>query len=229
VSLGCSLSRSHGDAETRRNSRPNTLRASVPPRPVGVKGRTIGVVILGAAIAVADLSAQAGTGWLDRPMTAWNQSAAGVPVAQKGAEAQAALDRRCGSSTLATSTTADSIRKAGWVPFLHQDRSIARDDVEVIGGMSAASPGCEPTVFNLFVFVGGRFAGTVSPMVMTQNRDGAAGAVRITSADALTTEFARYTATDSECCPSSRVRVTYRIDRAGARPVLVAVGAVKVR
>jgi hypothetical protein len=180
-------------------------------------------------ICVAYVVAQAAGGWLDRPMTAWNQPAASVPVAQKGTEAQAALDRRCGSSTLATSTTADFIRKAGWVPFLHQDRSIARDDVEVIGGMSAASPGCEPTVFNLFVFVVGRFAGTVSPMVMTQNRDGAAGAVRITGPDALTTEFARYTATDSECCPSSRVRVTYRIDRTGSRTTLLPTEARQVR
>jgi hypothetical protein len=184
---------------------------------------------LSAAAVVDKVSAQAAVGWLDRPMPSWNQPAAGVPVAQKGTEAQAALDRRCGSSTLASSTTADLVRKAGWVPFLHQDRSIARDDIDVIGGMSAASPGCEPTVFNLFVFVGGRFAGTLSPMVMTQNRDGAAGAVRITSADALTGEFARYTPTDTECCPSSRVRVTYRIDRAGVRPVLAATEARQVR
>jgi len=189
----------------------------------------IGIAVLGAAITAAAVSAQAAAGWLDRPMTSWNQQAAGVPVAQKGAEAQAALDRRCGSSTLGTSPTANPIRKAGWVPFLHQDRSIARDDVDVIGGMSAASPGCEPTVFNLFVFVGGRFAGTLSPMVMTQNRDGAAGAVRVTSADALNAEFARYTATDTDCCPSSRVRVTYRIDRTSARPTIAATEVRQVR
>ncbi|HLG55458.1 MAG TPA: LppP/LprE family lipoprotein [Vicinamibacterales bacterium] len=191
--------------------------------------RTLGVAVLTMASMVGGVSAQGATAWLDRPMTSWNQPAAAVPVAQKGTEAQAALDRRCGSSTLGTFPTADPIRKAGWVPFLHQDRSIARDDVDVIGGMSAASPGCEPTVFNLFVFVGGRFAGTLSPMVMTQNRDGAAGAVRITSADALTAEFARYTATDTECCPSSRVRVTYRIDRTGVRPTIAATEARQVR
>jgi len=187
------------------------------------------LLIILVTLLAADVSAQAAPGWLDRAMTAWNQSAARVPTAQAGVDAHAALERRCGSSALATSTTADAIRKAGWVPFLHQDRSIARDDLEVIGGMTAASPGCEPTVFNLFVFVAGRFAGTVSPMVMTQNRDGVAGAVRITGADALTAEFARYTATDTECCPSSRVRVTYRIDRTGARPTLVATDARQLR
>ena len=79
--------------------------------------------------------------------------------------------------------------------------------------MTGATPGCEPLYFNLFVFVGGVFAGTVSPVMMAPTRDGAAGAVRITGADTLTVEFARYMPGDSECCPSSRVRVSYRIER----------------
>jgi hypothetical protein len=123
---------------------------------------------------------------------------------------------------LTASATAQALRNAGWVPFFHFDRAIARDDIEVLGGMTAAtSPGCEPTTFNLFVFVGGTFAGTISPNVMGQGRDGVAGAVRVTAADALTAEFARYMAKDAECCPSSRDRVTYRIERAGSRPTLV--------
>jgi hypothetical protein len=174
-----------------------------------------------AFLSAAPLSAQAGASWLDRPMTSWNQPGRAVPVAQPGTESQGTLARRCGSSSLSSSTTAGTLRKAGWVPFLHFDRAIARDGAEVIGGMTTAGPGCEPTVFNLFVFVDGRFAGTISPAVMTQNRDGVAGAVRITRADSLTAEFARYTTKDTECCPSSRVRVTYRIERAGSQPALV--------
>lgn len=174
-----------------------------------------------AFLSVATLSAQAGASWLDRPMTSWNQPASVVPAAQAGTESQGALERRCGSSSLASSTTAGPLRTAGWVPFLHFDRAIARDGVEVIGGMTTANPGCEPTIFNLFVFVDGRFAGTISPAVMTQSRDGIAGTVRIIGADSLTAEFARYTPKDTECCPSSRVRVTYRIERAGSQPTLV--------
>lgn len=166
------------------------------------------------------LSAQTGATWLDRPMTPWNQTVTSVPSAQAGTEAQRVLERRCGSNSLSTSASAEAIRKAGWVPFLHFDRAVVRDDVEVIGGMTAAGPGCEPTTFNLFMFVAGTFAGTLSPTVMSQSRDGVAGAVRITGADAVTAEFARYTAKDTECCPSSRVRVTYRIERAGVRPTL---------
>ena len=121
------------------------------------------------------------------------------------------------------------VAKASWLPFLHVDRRIIRDDVEVVGGLAAAGPACEPTTFNLFVFVGGRFAGTLSPSAMSASRDGVAGSVRLTGQDAMTTEFGRYTAADSECCPSSVVRVSYRINRAGPAPLLEAVEARRVR
>ena len=184
------------------------------------------LVVLMAAAAMA----QTGSGWLDRPMAGWNEADKGVPSAQPGSELQAALDRRCGSSALAKSATADAVRKAGWVPFLHFDQVISRGDIEVVGGMTAATtPGCEATVFNLFVFVGGRYAGTVSPVTMTRNRDGDVGPVRISGADSLMADFARYTPTDTECCPSSRVRVSYRIEKGSGRPVLVAVDARKTR
>jgi hypothetical protein len=115
------------------------------------------------------------------------------------------------------------------MPFLHLDQAIARNGIEVVGGMTAATPGCEPERFNLFVFVNGALAGTVSPAAMTPSRDGAAGAVRITGADTLTVEFARYLPGDAECCPSSRDRVSYRIDKTSAGPTLVATGTRQLR
>jgi LppP/LprE lipoprotein len=182
---------------------------------------TLAVVV---SVSVSGVAAQTGSTWLDRAMSAWNEPAKGVPPAQPGKESMIDLARQCGSTALATSPTADAIRKAGWVPFLHFDQVIARNDIEVIGGMTAATtPGCEPMVFNLFVFVGGRFAGTVSPATMGRNLDGVAGAVRITGDNTLVADFARYTPADTECCPSSRVRVSYRIEGGGSRPVLVAV------
>ena len=182
--------------------------------------RDLLILVVAATLLPPTVSAQSGTSWLDRPMTAWNQLPTAVPSAQAGPESPGVLERRCGSSSLTASPAASAVRKAGWTPFLHFDRAIAQDGVEVIGGMiAAATPGCEPTTFNLFVFVGGRFAGTISPVVMGQGRDGVVGAVRVTGTDALTAEFARYTTRDTECCPSSRVRVTYRIDR--AQPTLV--------
>jgi hypothetical protein len=175
------------------------------------------------------LSAQVAAGWLDRAPSGWNQPAAGVPPSRITADAQATLERRCGSPKSASPGAIDAIRRARWVPFLHLDQAIASNDIEVLGGMTGATPGCEPLYFNLFVFAGGVFVGTVSPVMMAPTRDGVAGAVRITGTDALSVEFARYVAGDSECCPSSRVRVSYRIDRTGASPTLIATDARQVR
>ncbi|HVQ12606.1 MAG TPA: LppP/LprE family lipoprotein [Vicinamibacterales bacterium] len=186
--------------------------------------RAILLPLLAATLLMPAVLARAGTLWLDGPLAPWNQSATVIPSALGGTESQGALERRCGSASLTASPAAAAVRAAGWAPFLHFDRAIARDGVEVVGGMTAAAtPGCEPVMFNLFVFVGGTFAGTISPIVMEQGRDAAVGAVRVTGADALTAEFARYTTKDTTCCPSSRVRVTYRIERSGSQPTLVPV------
>jgi hypothetical protein len=162
-------------------------------------------------------------------LTQWNQSVAIVTPPIPVGETREALRKRCGSSALKGSAAADALSKAGWVPFLHLDQHLVRDDVEVLGGMVDAGPGCEARLFNLFVFVRGSFAGTVSPLAMAPNRDGQVGAVRISDADAMTAEFARYLPGDPECCPSSRVRVTYRLDRRGARPILEATDARRIR
>ena len=175
------------------------------------------------------LSAQLAAGWLDRAPAGWNQPAAGVPPSRIAADSHATLERRCGAPKSASPGAVDAIRRARWVPFLHLDQAIASNDIEILGGMTGATPGCEPLYFNLFVFAGGVFAGTVSPVMMAPTRDGAAGAVRITGADTLTVEFARFMPGDAECCPSSRLRVSYRIDKSGAGPNLVPTDARQVR
>jgi hypothetical protein len=153
---------------------------------------------------------------------------ASFPASSLAADSYAALEKRCGTPA-ASPASITALRRARWVPFLHLDQAIARNGIEVIGGMTAASPGCVAESFNLFVFVDGSFAGTVSRAAMTPARDAVAGAVRITGADTLTVEFARYRAGDSECCPSSRERVSYRIENTGAGPMLVATDTRQLR
>jgi hypothetical protein len=154
---------------------------------------------------------------------------ASFPASPLTADALAALEKRCGTPKTASPDAIAVLRRARWAPFLHLDQAIARDGIEVVGGMTSATPGCAPERFNLFVFVGGVFAGTVSPMPMTPSRDGAAGAVRITGADTITVEFARYKPGDAECCPSSRERATYRIDKTSGGPTLVATDTRQLR
>ena len=132
-------------------------------------------------VLVVLLSAQVAAGWLDRAPAGWNQPAAGVPPSRIPADSQATLERRCGSPKSASPGAVDAIRRARWVPFLHLDQAIASNDIEVLGGMTGATPGCEPLYFNLFVFAGGVFAGTVSPVMMAPTRDGSSAIFRRSS------------------------------------------------
>jgi hypothetical protein len=83
---------------------------------------------------------------------------------------------------------------------------------------------CRPVSYNAFVFVGNKFAGTLSPAPMMSRTDGASGPVQV-EPPAINVEFSRYTSADPLCCPSSRMTVRYRIDRTAAGPVVVPVSA----
>jgi hypothetical protein len=153
----------------------------------------------------------------------------GVPASSLAADAHASLEKRCGVPKAASPASIAALRRSRWVPFLHLDQVIASQGIEVVGGMTAATPGCVAESFNLFVFVDGVFAGAVSRGAMSPSRDGAAGAVRIIGTDTLSVEFARYLPGDAECCPSSRERALYRIEKTGVGPALVAAGTRQVR
>jgi hypothetical protein len=79
--------------------------------------------------------------------------------------------------------------------------------------MTGADGMCRPRPFNTFVFVAGRFAGTLSPVAMASREDGSVGAVRVAPDGTIAADFARYSTADPLCCPSSHVAVRYRIDR----------------
>lgn len=168
--------------------------------------------------------------WLDGPIAQWNQARAALPAPPAASETPGDLARRCPPAVAAEATPAEAaVARAGWAPFLHLDRRIVRDDIEIVGGRVAATSSCEPSAFQVFVFVGGAFAGTLSPTAMVSRSDGAAGAVRIADRDTITVEFARYGPASSECCPSSVVRVTYRIERSGGGATIAAVDVRPVR
>ncbi len=172
----------------------------------------LGIIALLAMPAAASQSASVAS-WLDRPLVNWNKPNAPLPRPAAQGEQRDAVLSRC-QLTLRGSTSGErALADAGWIPFLNVDRELARDDVEVVGGMTSADGMCRPVGFNLFVFVGGRFAGTLSPSSMSARLDGAAGAVRIVAPDAISAEFARYRDADPLCCPSSRMTVSYRISR----------------
>jgi TM2 domain-containing membrane protein YozV len=160
--------------------------------------------------------------WLDRPLAAWNKPGLGVSKAPSFDESREVTLKRCGLTLLRGTSAERQLADAGWTPFHNFDQQLVRDELEIIGGMTGADGMCRPTGYNLFAFVGGRFAGSLSPVLMTSRLDGASGAVRIIARDTITVDFARYTSADALCCPSSHAVVRYTIDRSGAQPVVVA-------
>ena len=192
--------------------------------------RTEWITCLATILALAVVGAEAEDDlWLDRPLAGWNTPGADLPPASITSDTRATLMERCSLVPHRTTAAEQALYAAGWVPQWHFDRQALRGDVEIVAGVSTATENCEPSELNLFVFVDGDFAGTLSPGAMHFRRDGAIGAVRIVGGDNVTVEFARYASTDTECCPSSRVRVTFKVDRSGAQPVIVPVSARQVR
>jgi LppP/LprE lipoprotein len=161
--------------------------------------------------------------WLDRPAASWNKAGDKVPApagVPSGGESRSAILTRCKLMPPQSTAPERAVDAAGWIPFWNFDQQLVRDDVEIVGGMSGADGMCRPTSYNLFVFVAGRFAGVLSPAPMSSRLDSSSGAVRMPLPN-ITADFARYTSTDPLCCPSSHVRVTYRVDRTAAGPVVV--------
>ena len=153
-----------------------------------------------------------------------------APVATGGIqEGRTGLLQRCKLAVNAKTPSESAIANAGWIPFRLFDREIVRGDVEIVGGMAGADGMCRPAPFNVFVFVGGRFAGTLSPTPMTSRLDGSIGAARLVEDDLVSAEFVRYGPDDPLCCPSSRVTVRYRIDRAATQPVVTPLDVRKTR
>jgi LppP/LprE lipoprotein len=160
--------------------------------------------------------------WLDRPLSNWNSAGASLPSPPRAEESKASLMARCPLTPPLSTLAEKAVDDTGWIPFHNFDQRLAREDVEIVGGMAGSDGMCRPTLYNAFVFVGGRFAGTWSPVVMTSRLDASSGAVRMPLPQ-ITAEFARYKPSDPLCCPSSRMTVRYRIDRGAMGAVVVPV------
>jgi LppP/LprE lipoprotein len=169
--------------------------------------------------------------WLDRPLSNWNKAGRTMSRAVPNGETIADAMKRCADLRMLRNTPGErALADAGWLPFHLFDRQVAQRDVEIVGGLAGVDGMCRPVDFNVFVFVAGQFAGTLSPGDMSSRNDGSiAGGLRLADDDTIAAEFARYAESDPLCCPSGRVTVRYRIDRKAAPPVVVPVNVQPTR
>ena len=150
------------------------------------------------------------TSWLDRPLNNWNNGNGTVPNAPR---TFAAIDARCQSQIRQPDSIADrAVTRAGWSLF---GAAQTFGQVTVVNGMAAADGMCRPSLYNTFVFVGGRFAGTLSPTTMESRTDGALSQASLNGQDNITAEFSRYRSSDALCCPSQTSFVTYSVSTGG--------------
>lgn len=161
--------------------------------------------------------------WLDEPITNWNVAGAAVPQAPPPEPEPYVVPDRChGRERAAVSTEEQALADAGWLleQFWPEKRS---GSVDVIVAASEYDGMCRAELFNGFVFSGGQFAGTISPVNMSARGDGrlASGGVPAAYEGALTAAFDRYLERDPFCCPSGgKVSVRYRLMDGGSGPVL---------
>jgi hypothetical protein len=105
--------------------------------------------------------------WVDRPLTSWNKAGDPLPKPPSLEESRLAVISRCHLTPSVSTAAERAVDAAGWIPFLNFDQQLVQGDVEIVGGMRGADGMCRPEAYNLFVFVGGRFAGLLSPTPMT--------------------------------------------------------------
>ncbi len=153
--------------------------------------------------------------WLDQPPDRnWNTGNGFVPRAPRG---MARIEGICLEQVRQPVSPVDrAVTQAGWYLY---GASQTFGSVTLVTAMAAVDGMCRPNEYNAFVFVAGRFAGTLSPTPTGARSDGALGIATLAGPQRIIADFARYTPDDALCCPSRTNTVEYSITT-GARPVV---------
>ena len=178
-----------------------------------VRGMAHYIAILGVWL-VSILSAGIAVGqnetWLDKPLKNWNMAGARIPKAPQP-KSDPVLRSRCGTEVRPATTVGDrQVTRMGWKLY---GPLLIFGKTSVIRALADVDGMCRPLSFQIFVFVGEKFAGTLAPTPMNSRADGSAAEIRLRSATQVQVEFARYIPSDPLCCPSKKQSVEYSIER----------------
>jgi hypothetical protein len=155
--------------------------------------------------------------WLDQPTpTPWNKAGSSIPTAPK---VEGATLPRCRDQARPAQLDEDKrLRDQGWDLVGPYQGGWG---VIVIRATAGYDGMCRPRQYQDFVFVGGAFAGTLSPQPMDSRTDGSLVRTFIESGTRLTGEYQRYASRDPLCCPSRTTHVIFETasDRPAVRPI----------
>jgi len=169
----------------------------------------------GATISARDQAE--GTSWLDQPLVNWNKLGDAIPKSPEKI-APDEISRCDAVLRIPASREERAIAKAGWM-LLYQPQTFS--GTTIVMGQSGFDGMCRPAGFQLFVFVHGRFAGTLSPAPMDSRYDGTLDDAPLKSPDSIEASFRRYKDSDPLCCPSGVSLVTFEIVLDASRPLVV--------
>lgn len=183
------------------------------------------MVLLASAVAVPSASGLAPRGsWLDAPLVNWNRPGRDVPPppARPGDRADTP---RCAHQVRPPAGAEDrALLDAGWTPL---GALTVMGELTLVRAASGVDGMCRPLGYQVFAFVGGRLAGTLSPVPMDSRRDGAATDLRVDAQERLRATFTRYAKEDPLCCPRRLDVVAYRVERGPAGALIVPVEVVR--
>jgi heat shock protein HslJ len=166
---------------------------------------TMAIALL-ALPGIVNGSQNTGGSWLDAPkLTSWHTAGSTIPSAPK----VDAVNPTCKEQARPPQTPEDEqVRERGWdlVGAFHGGWQIV-----VVRGTAGYDGMCRPMQYQDFVFVNGRFAGTLAPAPMNSRTDGALGEVTLQGPSRLMAEYVRYEKSDALCCPSRVTQVTFEV------------------
>ena len=225
-------------------SLPAMTRAACPPGSLGerfvsllqqgqryrIQGEML-IIDLPVDVGTIYLLREAGTGgsaappgsWLDSPLQPWNASGMALPApdpseppnpdcAARARPPETSADRQLDQRDW----TLSGAYQAGW-------------GLMVVPAAASGDGQCRPISANVFVFLDGRFAGTISPVPMDARTDGMWQRVLIPAPVGgrlgLEVGFLRYSPDDALCCPSlPPVTISYAVERTPDGPIVMPTG-----
>jgi hypothetical protein len=181
----------------------------------------LALLLLGATTTAA--LAQGAT-WLDSTPKDWNVSG----MAPTKAPPLQNANPNCRTREVAPSGAEESqLSGMGWKLESYWP-ALQSGDLTLVTALADYDGMCRPLEFNVFVFAGGKYAGTLSPVNMNSRTDGVLdtpngkSGVTVQANGTIQAVFTRYASSDPLCCPSrGTTTVTYQVQTPSGGPVVV--------
>ncbi len=182
---------------------------------VTVTAGTVFLVALSWAASGPTWSGEGGA-WLDGTTANWNTVGGEIPQAPRhDGERFTGCEQVLRPATLPEDAR---VTAAGWT--LTGDARVF-GTTTVIMAMADIGGQCRPFDYQVFVFVHGAFAGTLSPSPMQSRSDGSLFEFDVVREGQIRASFNRYRPGDPQCCASASKRLSYTIDLTAGSPLLV--------